>query len=296
MPTEQNTAYPKFLLALLIFGTNGIIASFIGMSSYEIVFLRTLIGSAVLIAIFLILKNRFSCSDHPKDAGYICLSGIAMGLSWLFLFEAYQQIGVGASTLAYYIGPVIVLVLSPFLFGERLSVPRVAGFMAVVAGMYLVNATLLDNSGNSWGVFCGLMSAVLLAVMIIANKRSRFISGFENAVIQLFVAFLTIAVFKILLDGVAVYVPPEDIFFILLLGAFNTGFGCYLYFSALGKLPAQSVAVLGYIEPLSAVVFSALILSEVLLPVQILGAALILGGAFVAEVFGGRKRAERLGY
>ncbi len=288
MLTAQSISYLKFLLALLIFGTNGIIASFIGMNSYEIVFLRTLIGSAVLIAIFLILKRKFACFEHTKDAAFICVSGIAMGLSWLFLFEAYQQIGVGASTLAYYIGPVIVLALSPLLFGERLTFIRVLGFFGVVLGMYLVNATLLENSGNSWGVFCGLTSAVLLAVMIIANKKSRFILGFENAVIQLFVAFLTIAVYKLLLDGVTMYIPPEDIIYIVILGVVNTGIGCYLYFSPLSSLPAQSVAVLGYIEPLSAVVFSAVILSEVLLPIQVFGAALILGGAFVAEVFGGR--------
>ncbi|MBQ3684273.1 MAG: DMT family transporter [Methanomicrobium sp.] len=285
MPSDR-FAYFKFLLALFIFGTNGIVASFIAMSSSDIVFLRLMLGSAFLLAIFLILRKPFVCFGQPRDAAYICVSGIAMGASWLFLYEAYQQIGVGASTLLYFVGPVIVLALSPFVFGERLTPVRVAGFFCVIAGMYLVNEVLLSGSGNTWGVFCGLMSAVLLAVMLITNKKAASIKGFENAFLQIFIGFLTVAVIRSALDGFSMIIPPEDIIFVLVIGIFNTGIGCYLYFSSLCSLPAQSVAVLGYIEPLSAVVFSALILSEVLLPVQILGAALILGGAFVAEVFG----------
>ena len=290
MPSDR-FAYFKFLLALFIFGTNGIVASFIAMSSSDIVFLRLMLGSAFLLAIFLILRKPFVCFGQPRDAAYICVSGIAMGASWLFLYEAYQQIGVGASTLLYFVGPVIVLALSPFVFGERLTPVRVAGFFCVIAGMYLVNEVLLSGSGNTWGVFCGLMSAVLLAVMLITNKKAASIRGFENAFLQIFIGFLTVAVIRSALDGFSMIIPPEDIIFVLVIGIFNTGIGCYLYFSSLCSLPAQSVAVLGYIEPLSAVVFSALILSEVLLPVQILGAALILGGAFVAEVFGGGERA-----
>ena len=290
MPSDR-FAYFKFLLALFIFGTNGIVASFIAMSSSDIVFLRLMLGSAFLLAIFLILRKPFVCFGQPRDAAYICVSGIAMGASWLFLYEAYQQIGVGASTLLYFVGPVIVLALSPFVFGERLTPVRVAGFFCVIAGMYLVNEVLLSGSGNTWGVFCGLMSAVLLAVMLITNKKAASIRGFENAFLQIFIGFLTVAVIRSALDGFSMIIPPEDIIFVLVIGIFNTGIGCYLYFSSLCSLPAQSVAVLGYIEPLSAVVFSALILSEILLPVQILGAALILGGAFVAEVFGGGERA-----
>lgn len=288
MPSDR-FAYFKFLLALFIFGTNGIVASFIAMSSSDIVFLRLMLGSAFLLAIFVILRKPFVCFGQPRDAAYICVSGIVMGASWLFLYEAYQQIGVGASTLLYFVGPVIVLALSPFIFGERLTLVRVAGFFCVIAGMYLVNEVLLSGSGNTWGVFCGLMSAVLLAVMLITNKKAASIRGFENAFLQIFIGFLTIAVIRVALDGLTLSIPPEDLICVLVLGIFNTGIGCYLYFSSLCSLPAQSVAVLGYIEPLSAVVFSALILSEVLLPVQILGAALILGGAFVAEVFGGKE-------
>lgn len=69
----------------------------------------------------------------------------------------------------------------------------------------------------------------------------------------------------------------------MLLGAVNTGLGCCWYFSAICRLPVQTVAVCGYLEPLAAVVFAAALLRETMQPLQILGAALILGGAAGAE-------------
>ena len=78
----------------------------------------------------------------------------------------------------------------------------------------------------------------------------------------------------------------------LLLGVVNTGFGCWCYFSALGALPVQTVAVCGYLEPLSAVIFSALLLHERLMPLQMAGACLIIGGALFAECVHPRRKAQ----
>jgi len=92
-----------------------------------------------------------------------------MGASWMFLYEAYQQIGVSIASLAYYCGPVIVMVLSPFLFRERLTWPKVIGFLTVLCGLLLVNMQAFQQGKNGWGLFCGGMSAVMYAFMVIFN-------------------------------------------------------------------------------------------------------------------------------
>ena len=76
----------------------------------------------------------------------------------------------------------------------------------------------------------------------------------------------------------------------------NTGIGCYLYFSSIGNLPVQTVAICGYLEPLSAVVFSVLFLREILLPIQVLGAVLVIGGAVFAEGMLNRKKSNQQHY
>ncbi len=277
-------AFIKYLSALLLFGLNGIVASNISLSSYEIVFLRTLIGSVLLVVLFLIGKGKFHIKEHKKDTLFIVLSGIAMGTSWMFLYEAYQQIGVSLASLLYYCGPVIVMILSPLIFREKLTTPKLLGFATVLVGIFLVNGNASQGNSNTWGLFCGAMSAVMYFFMVTLNKQSKNISGMENSVIQLVVSFLTVAIFTGIKQGFVINVPTNAWVWIFILGIVNTGIGCYLYFSPLSKLPVQTVAVCGYLEPLSAVVFAALLLGETMTIIQIVGAVCIIGGAMIGEL------------
>ena len=279
----NSKAFIKYIAALLLFGLNGIVASHIPLSSYEIVFLRTMIGSILLITLFLIGKGRFHVKEYKKDTVFIVLSGIAMGTSWMFLYEAYQQIGVSLSSLLYYCGPVIVMILSPVIFREKLTAPKLLGFATVLVGIVLVNGNAVGDI-DPWGLFCGSMSAVMYFFMVTLNKQSKNISGMENSVIQLVVSFLTVAAFTGVKQGFVIHVPADAWVWILVLGLVNTGIGCYLYFSPLALLPVQTVAVCGYLEPLSAVVFAAVLLEETMTAVQIVGAACIIGGAMIGEL------------
>lgn len=280
----DSKAFIKYISALLLFGLNGIAASHIPLNSYEIVFLRTLIGSILLIVLFLMGKGKLHIKAYKKDTFFIVLSGIAMGTSWMFLYEAYQQIGVSLSSLLYYCGPVIVMILSPLIFREKLTAPKLLGFATVLVGIFLVNGNTSLSKSNTWGLFCGGMSAIMYFFMVTFNKQSENISGMENSVIQLVVSFLTVAVFTGIKQGFLINVPTTAWVWILMLGIVNTGIGCYLYFSSLAKLPVQTVAVCGYLEPLSAVVFAALLLGEKMTIIQIVGAVCIIGGAMIGEL------------
>ena len=278
----MNKAFFKYILALLLFGSNGIVASRIDLNSYEIVLLRTLIGSLLLIAIFFLSRGKLTFWEHKKDFAFLAVSGIAMGTSWMFLYEAYAQIGVSIASLCYYCGPVIVMILSPLLFKEKLTSTKITGFLAVLIGTFLVNG-YGAVAANRFGLLCGLASAVMYAFMVIFNKKATTITGLENSVLQLFIAFATVAVFVGFKQGFAIDLPAESVLPIFILGLLNTGIGCYLYFSSIGKISVQTVAICGYLEPLSAVLFSMIFLREVLLPVQIVGAVLIIGGAILGE-------------
>ena len=101
---------------------------------------------------------------------------------------------------------------------------------------------------------------------------------------QLTIAFLTVAIFVGLKQGYTMQIAPTSIVPILILGLLTTGVGCYFYFSSIGKLRVQTVAICGYLEPLSAVIFSVIFLKETMLPLQIIGAVLIIGGAMCGEL------------
>lgn len=283
-------SYFKYLLALLLFGSNGIFAIQISLNSYEIVLLRTLIGSLLLITIFLLTKGKITFWQHHKRQFiFLAISGISMGTSWMFLYEAYQQIGVSIASLAYYCGPVIVMTLSPLLFREKLTWLKVIGFLTILCGIFLVNGNALQEGKTGWGLFCGGMSAVMYAFMVICNKKANNITGLENSMLQLCVSFLTVAAFVGIKQGYIIRIGNSDWLPILVLGFLNTGIGCYFYFSSISNLPVQTIAICGYLEPLSAIFFSVLLLHETMLPVQAFGAALIIGGAVFVEYMNFKK-------
>ena len=278
----MKSAYIKYLAALLLFGSNGVVASRIPLASYEIVFFRTMIGGFFLAFLFLMSGKKPAFWRQKSQFWLLAGSGAAMGASWMFLYEAYRQIGVSVASLAYYCGPVLVAVLSPVLFREKLTAAKIAGFAAVVCGLFLVNGQALREGNPAWGLFCGGMSAVLYAAMVILNKKVEKITGLENSMFQLLFGFITVACFFIAKQG-AVPAVEGNWAPVLILGLVNTGVGCYLYFSSIGSLPVQTVAICGYLEPLSALLFFAFFLGEALQSVQIAGAALILGGAVFGE-------------
>ena len=287
----MNNPYFKYVLSLLLFGSNGIMAGLILLSSYEVVFWRTLVGSLFLLVLFLMSGGKFKAIHHKKHWVYALISGAALGISWIFLFEAYSEIGVSVASLAYYCGPVLVIAISPLLFNERLTAARLVGLGAVMLGMLFVNGLGLLTSGLSWGLFCGLSSAVMYAIMIVFNKKASEVTGLENALYQLLMSFVIVALYTILRQGAPSLDVTNYILPILIFGSVNTAFGCYLYFASIDQLSASSVSIIGYLEPLSALVFSAVFLHEQLTGLQVIGAVLILSGAAFSELYREKPRA-----
>lgn len=280
----MNQAYLKYLLSLLLFGLNGIVASCILLNSYEIVFLRTFIGSLSLTSILILSKVKLQFYKNKKHLIHLIISGISMGMSWMFLYEAYSEIGVSIATLAYYCGPVIVMALSPFIFNEQITIFKTLGLLIVLIGIIFINNCSTQQNNFSWGLICGILSAIMYAVMVIFNKKAKSITGLENAVLQLVISFITVAVFMTTKQPLPVSAVLQNLLPVLFLGVVNTGIGCYLYFSSIQQLPAASVSILGYLEPLSALIFSSIFLHERLSIVQILGTVFIIGGAAIGEL------------
>ncbi len=279
----MNIALAKHLFSLLLFGSNGIVASRIALTSYEIVFLRCLLGSLLLGAIVLAARKPLGILREKRSALLIAASGMAMGASWMFLYEAFTQIGVSFATLTYYCGPVILVALSPILFGESLTRLKLLALGMVAAGAVLLNGPLAGG-GSLWGLFCGFMAALCYVAMVALNKKAKGVSGMENTLLQLVAALGTVSAFLLWKQGLSLDVAAGDWPFILVLGLVNTGYACWLYFSSIGRLPVQTVAVCGYVEPLSAVLFSVLLLGETMSLWQTLGAALIFAGAVLSQI------------
>ena len=273
-----------FIASMVIFGTNGLIVANISLGSAEIVLMRTFLGSLFLLAIVLV-KRSFSFADLKADLIPATIGGAALGLNWVLLFSAYRSAGVGLSTLTYYCGPIIVLALSPVLFKEKLTWNKLLAIAAVAVGMFCITGDIEPGSDVQTGILFGGGAALLYASLIVANKRVKRLSGLNCAMYELIVAFFVVLIYLVASNVKLPVIPAaEDIVWVLAIGLVNTGLAYYLYFSSLQKLPGQTVALVCYIDPLTALLVSGAFLGEKLLGVQIAGAVLILGGACLGEL------------
>ncbi len=278
--------YLMFVAAMLIFGSNGVFASMLDMSGAQLVLMRTLIGGAVLLIIILISRSRTPKEVLIREKWRLLFAGVCLGANWALLFEAYNLMNVSLATLTYYTAPVLVLVLAPFVLKERQNSLAYVGMLVVVVGMLLVVGTDFGEGGVTvTGLVVGLGSAVFYAMLMLVNKKISGVSGLNLTFIEIIIAAAILLPYVFATSGgVPLPTDARGIFALLFLCTVNTGFACWLYFSSMNRLPAKAVALMGYFDPVSALIFSAVFLDERLSTVQFIGAVLVLAGALVGQL------------
>lgn len=274
--------YGMYILSMLIFGTNGLLVARISLASSQIVLLRTLIGG-LLLTLTVLLRGGFDREGIRADGLPLLLGGTALGLNWVALFEAYRLLNVSLATLIYYVGPMLVLLFSPLLFREKLSGRKITSVALVAVGLVCISGSIALGGLSLRGFLTAVVSALFYATLIIFNKKITHTGGLQTASLELDIAFVVVLIYILFTAGLP-HPKSTDLPWIVIIGLVNTGLAYLLYFSGLQKLPAQSVALISYVDPVSALVFSALFLHETMTPIQILGAVLIIGGAVFGEL------------
>ena len=277
--------YLMFVAAMLIFGSNGVFASMLEMSGAQLVLLRTLIGGVVLLIIILISRSRTPKEVLLREKWRLLFAGVCLGANWALLFEAYNLMNVSLATLTYYTAPVLVLVLAPLVLKERQNGLAYLCMAVVIVGMLLVVGTDFGEGGvSATGLIVGLGSAVFYAMLMLVNKQITGVSGLNLTFIEIVIAAVILLPYVFATSGgVPLPTDARGIFALLFLCTVNTGFACWLYFSSMNRLPAKAVALMGYFDPVSALIFSAVFLDERLSGVQLAGAVLVLAGALVGQ-------------
>lgn len=285
----------KIIAAMLIFGSLGIFVKNINLSSSEIALFRGAIGSIFLICASFLIKQKLSFKAIKKNGILLTLSGAAIGFNWIFLFEAYRFTTISNATISYYFAPVFVMALAPMILKEKLTVGKVSSIIVAMIGLFLVVNNGAGSASGSYnhtvGILYGLSAAALYASVILMNKFIKNLSGFETTLIQLMLASIVLAPYVYLQEGITdvTALNLQSIVFVLILGIVHTGFAYYLYFSAIKELKGHSIAILSYIDPISAVIFAAIFFSESMSLLQMVGGVLVLGSTF----FGGMGTSKR---
>lgn len=277
----------KYVTAVMLYGTVGLFLHYIHLPSEIVVLCRGGIGTITILAVFSIQGRKIDFQAVKNNLWMLCLSGASLGLNWVFLFAAYRSTTVAVASLCNYMAPIIVIAISPFVFKEKLTFKKVCCISAAFLGIVLVSGVLEGGSGDFHvkGVLLGFAAALFFVAIILCNKHLHKIDPLEKTVVQLGVSALVALPYVIYTQhGESLTVDVLSCLLLLVLGILHTGIAYIMYFGAMGKIPVQSVAILGYLEPVVAVLTSALILREELTVMGVIGAALILGAAVYSEL------------
>ena len=282
------------LSAMLIFGTIAIFVRNIELTSKEIAVLRGVIGSLFLLGVMLFSKEKNSFEGIKKNLPILVLSGLGVGANWIFLFEAYKYTTVSIATLSYYCAPIFVTIMAPIILKEKISLIKFLCVCTAMLGMLCIVGTNKNDIGEGYnhflGIVYGLTAAVGYASVILMNKFIKGLKGIETTVTQLIFASILLLPYVMVTSGFDFSKMTGISWgYMIFLGVVHTGFAYALYFSSLKELKGQTIAVLSYIDPITAVLISALFLGEQLTIFQIIGGILILGSTFISEIQGKKK-------
>ena len=236
----HNRARLSLITAMAIFGTIGLFVRMISVSSAELALYRAVIAAILLTGYFVISKKRIDLRAIGKELPLLLISGMAMGINWILLFEAYKYTTVSVATLSYYFAPVIVTVACPILFKEKMGKLQWLCFGMSTLGLALITGIgdMSTGSNHLTGIAFGLGAAVFYASVMLLNKRIKGVTGLQRTYLQ-FLAAIVILLPYVLLTGGFTLGTLDSLGWVnlLIVGCIHTGMAYCLYFPSLKELP-----------------------------------------------------------
>jgi RarD protein len=266
----------------------------VSVPSEIVVICRGIIGS-IFIFVFMKAQNKqLNAQSIRENRIWLLISGVCLGLNWVFLFAAYLHTTVAIASLCNYMAPMIVIVVAPVTLHERLNKRKIPCVIAAFVGIILVSGFWNGEIGDASGILMGLMAAICFVIIVICNRKMKGINPYDKSTAQLVISAVTVLPYVLVKNwGTGLYWDIKSVVIVIVLGLVHTGLAYCLYFSGMSTLPVQTVAILGYLEPVVSVICSAVILHEHMNISGWIGAILILGAAIISEKTGTKTYIKR---
>ncbi len=285
---------------MIIFGTIGIFVKIMGLPSGIVSLFRGVLGTAFLALAFLTKKMDKEIKTGKGNTPALVLSGILIGLNWILLFESYKYITVSAATVCYYLAPIFVIIISPFAFKERLNFKKILCVIAAFAGIILISGFIQNSSeskalsGHNYvGILLAAGAALLYACVIVINKKTPGENPVKKTTTQLASTVIAVLPYTVLFgEWKSASFNFSNTALLLIVGIIHTGAAYYLYFKSITKIKAQTAAIFSYIDPVSAVILSSIVLNEKMDLLSIVGAVMVIASAMISEINFGSKKTE----
>lgn len=285
---KESSARMSLILAMIIFGTIGIFRKYIPLSSGIVAWVRGVLGVAFILIFIKMKKIKMDWNSIRAHLKILLISGGLIGMNWVLLFESYRYTSVAAATLCYYMAPIFVMIVSPFVLKEKMTVKKAVCVIVALLGMVFVSGVLdgeISDLSELKGILFGLGAAAFYATVIMMNQKLKKVPTYDKTIMQLGTAAVILIPYILLVEDLAtVTLTPLIIIMLIIVGVVHTGIAYALYFGSMNELRAQTVALFGYIDPIVAIILSALFLKEPMTVYSAIGAVLVLGATMISEL------------
>ena len=262
--------------AMAISGTIGWFVVQSGLPALQVVFWRCAFG-AVALGLVCWAMGLLRGVLTARTALWAALGGVAIVTNWLLLFGAYSHASISIATAVYNTQPFMLVVFGALLFGERVTLAKLAWLATAFIGMLLIVQAKPDGGapgGNYMvGIAMALGAAFFWAVASVVAKRLTGTPPHLIALVQVAVGVLMLAPFAQL------GTPPQGTttwLLLITLGVVHTGLMYILLYGAVQKLPTYLQGALSFIYPVVAIGVDFVAFGHRLQPAQWVGAAAIL--------------------
>ena len=172
----------KYTAAVILYGTVGMFLRHVSLPSEVTAMYRGILGALFILFFRLAGGHRMDPDAVKENAKWLVLSGISLGLNWIFLFAAYMTTTVAIASVCNYMAPVFVICLAPFLLKEppdRKKLPLVA---LAFLGVLLVTG-ISGEGANIKGVILGLLAALAFTAIVVCNRKIGGISSYDKSIV-----------------------------------------------------------------------------------------------------------------
>ncbi len=272
----KNSATLRYLFALFLYGTIGFFLHFVKYSSEFVVLCRGLLGSLFIGIVLLLRRKKMDLAAIRKNLKLLLLSGFSLGFNWVFLFAGYRH-GIAISSLCNYMAPIIVVIITALIYKEKITMKQIFFICLAFVGMLLLIGVIGNSvSVDPYCVIYGLLAALGFVILVLCNRRLEGIEPLEKTLVQLLASAAIVFPYVAINRGFPTSFDLTSSIIVLILGFLHTGVAYICYFSSINVLSSQSIAILGYLEPVLNFVIGVLVFHEPLGFTSILGALFIL--------------------
>lgn len=243
------------LLAIFLWSSLGVVVRLAGVEVHVIIFYSSF-AAAIIQGIILTRGEYRKQMPEVKEVWYLAILGIISLVNTFTYFYAFKHTTIANAVLTHYIAPVLVAFLAPLFLGEKTTRKIVIAIAIASAGLWIMLNGFAFGESHMAGIMAGILSGFAYAIIVIISRV------FAQKFHPLAMVFFSNIIIAALLAPFVKELPLKVFWVFILMGVVHSTIAPVLYFRGLRAVAANKAAVLGYLEPVIAIIFSMIFLNE----------------------------------